>query len=226
MNPPRPGPVAEVARVPGRSRSVGRGGEHATDLIGTPKLLEPAPRRGDRRLALQGRGPAIEHWIDLWFARAFSLGSQVRLVLSCRMYFNWLVGHLCSIVSRSPCSTSCSCRSGATNAQAQETAMGSDICPAVYSWVDRHRDQVEQSAARGDEGRGTDVVWVGILVVADRWRCQLQPESEIDTSSRESAAACLLGMDVESWDVFDARDRGRCPSATSGANSRRPALWI
>ena len=53
---------------------------------------------------------------------------------------------------------------------------------------------------------GTHVVWVGIPVVADRWRWEFY--RRVNDIYRETAATSPLATYVDSWAAFDAKDGG------------------
>ena len=95
---------------------------------------------------------------------------------------------------------------GSNDAQAQVLPSGSEISVGSMEWVNGYRERAEPAAARGDEGRDATRVWVGIPVVADRWRWEFY--RRVNDIYRETAATSPLATYVDSWAAFDAKDGG------------------
>jgi uncharacterized protein len=167
------------------------------------------PTRGNRlRVAVigdslsQGLGPAIERWFDPEFARVLSLGRQ-STGLSRQDYFNWRSGMRQIVDEFRP--DLVFVLLGSNDAQAQVSPSGSAIPVGSTGWVNGYRVRAEQ-LLREATNAGTHVVWVGIPVVADRWRWDFY--RRVNDIYREAAASSPLATYVDSWAAFDAKDGG------------------
>ena len=167
------------------------------------------PTRSDRlRVAVigdslsQGLGPAIERWFDPEFARVLSLGRQ-STGISRQDYFNWRSGMRQIVDEFRP--DLVFVLLGSNDAQAQVSRSGSEIPVGSMEWVNGYRERAEQ-LLREATGSGTHVVWVGIPVVADRWRWDFY--RRVNDIYREAAAASPLSTFVDSWAAFEAKEGG------------------
>jgi hypothetical protein len=150
----------------------------------------------------QGLGPAIGQWFDPEYARVLSLGRQAT-GLSRQDYFNWRSGMFQIVEEFRP--DLVFVLLGSNDAQAQVSPSGSEIPVGSMEWIDGYRDRAEQLLREATKA-GTHVVWVGIPVVADRWRWDFF--RRVNDIYREAAAASPLATYVDSWAAFDARDGG------------------
>ena len=150
----------------------------------------------------QGLGPAIGQWFDPEYARVLSLGRQAT-GLSRQDYFNWRSGMRQIVEEFRP--DLVFVLLGSNDAQAQVSPSGSEIPVGSMEWIDGYRDRAEQLLREATEA-GTHVVWLGIPVVADRWRWDFF--RRVNDIYREAAGASPLATYVDSWAAFDARDGG------------------
>jgi uncharacterized protein len=150
----------------------------------------------------QGLGPAIERWFDPGFARVLSLGRQ-STGLSRQDYFNWRSGMRQIVDEFRP--DLVFVLLGSNDAQAQVSPTGSAIPVGSTEWVNGYRVRAEQ-LLREATNAGTHVVWVGIPVVADRWRWDFY--RRVNDIYRAAAASSPLATYVDSWAAFDAKDGG------------------
>lgn len=173
-----------------------------------PTLIR-APTRSNRlRVAVigdslsQGLGPAIEQWFDPQYARVLSLGRQ-STGLSRQDYFNWRNGMRQIVEEFRP--DLVFVLLGSNDAQAQVLPSGSEIPVGSVEWVNGYRERAELLLREATRA-GTHVVWVGIPVVADRWRWEFF--RRVNDIYRETAATSPLATYVDSWAAFDAKDGG------------------
>lgn len=173
-----------------------------------PTLIR-APTRSNRlRVAVigdslsQGLGPAIEQWFDPEYARVLSLGRQAT-GLSRQDYFNWRNGMRQIVEEFRP--DLAFVLLGSNDAQAQVSPSGSEIPVGSMEWVNGYRERAELLLREATRA-GTHVVWVGIPVVADRWRWEFY--RRVNDIYRETAATSPLATYVDSWAAFDANDGG------------------
>ncbi|HJS26056.1 MAG TPA: DUF459 domain-containing protein [Actinomycetota bacterium] len=150
----------------------------------------------------QGLGPAIEQWFDPEFARVLSLGRQ-STGLSRQDYFNWRSGMRQIVEEFRP--DLVFVLLGSNDAQAQVSATGSPIPVGSVEWVNGYRERAEQMLSEATKA-GTHVVWVGIPVVADRWRWDFY--RRVNDIYRQAAATSPLATYVDSWAAFEAKDGG------------------
>ena len=168
-----------------------------------------APTRSNRlRVAVigdslsQGLGPAIEQWFDPEFARVLSLGRQ-STGLSRQDYFNWRSGMRQIVEEFRP--DLVFVLLGSNDAQAQVSPSGSAIPVGSMEWVNGYRERTELLLREATKA-GTHVVWVGIPVVAERWRWDFY--RRVNDIYRDAAATSPLATYVDSWAAFDAKDGG------------------
>lgn len=150
----------------------------------------------------QGLGPAIEQWFDPQYARVLSLGRQ-STGLSRQDYFNWRNGMRQIVEEFRP--DLVFVLLGSNDAQAQVLPSGSEISVGSMEWVNGYRERAELLLREATRA-GTHVVWVGIPVVADRWRWEFY--RRVNDIYRETAATSPLATYVDSWAAFDAKDGG------------------
>jgi hypothetical protein len=168
-----------------------------------------APTRSNRlRVAVigdslsQGLGPAIEQWFDPEYARVLSLGRQ-STGLSRQDYFDWRNGMRQIVQEFRP--DLMFVLLGSNDAQAQVSPSGAEIPVGSMEWVNGYRERTELLLREATDA-GTHVVWVGIPVVAERWRWEFY--RRVNDIFRETAATSPLATFVDSWAAFDAKDGG------------------
>jgi uncharacterized protein len=193
-----------------------KGDERASEQDPSPPPVEEAdpteiraPTRSNRlRVAVigdslsQGLGPAIEQWFDPEYARVLSLGRQ-STGLSRQDYFNWRSGMRQIVEEFRP--DLVFVLLGSNDAQAQVSPSGSAIPVGSTEWVNDYRERAELLLREATRA-GTHVVWVGIPVVAERWRWTFY--RRVNDIYREAAATSPLATYVNSWEAFDTRDGG------------------
>ena len=150
----------------------------------------------------QGLGPAIEQWFDPDYARVLSLGRQ-STGLSRQDYFNWRSGMRQIVEEFRP--DLVFVLLGSNDAQAQVTPSGSEIPVGSMEWVNGYRERAELLLREATRA-GTHVVWVGIPIVAERWRWEFY--RRVNDIYRDVAATSPLATYVDSWAAFDAKDGG------------------
>jgi hypothetical protein len=108
---------------------------------------------------------------------------------------------------------------GSNDAQAQVSPSGSEIPDGSTAWVQEYRERAARLLHEATEA-GVHVVWVGIPVVADRWRWDFY--RRLNDTYREAAASSPLATYVDSWAAFDTKDGGYTTFVrTSAVSSKR-----
>ena len=206
--PPRPSLAAGGTRR--ENGHEGKGHGHGSNAAAEPEvdaIRTPTPSNKLRIAVIgdslsQGLGPAIERWMNPSVVRLLSLGRQ-STGLSREDYFNWQAGMREIVEQFRP--DVVFVMLGSNDAQAQVSPSGSEIPVGSMEWGYGYRERAELLLREATRA-GTHVVWVGIPVVADRWRWEFY--RRVNDIYRETAATSPLATYVDSWAAFDAKDGG------------------
>jgi hypothetical protein len=150
----------------------------------------------------QGLGPAIERWMDPDLVRVLSLGRQ-STGLSRQDYFNWQAGMRQIVEQFRP--DLVFVMLGSNDAQPQISPGGAEIPVGSVEWVQAYRDRARRLIGEATRA-GIPVVWVGIPVVEERWRWDFYRRA--NGIFRDAVEADPLGLYVDTWSAFEAKDGG------------------